>query len=213
MRSIDRNEQIVELTLKGLGWRDIADKFGISKTTVLRVRRDNKHVLGETEFYKRVKPKVPLKEFQTRVDALSEVEKAYLAGLVDGEGSVGLYRTNKSVLVRFNLVTNTDKNLINYVESLVGGEFTYWTDKDKWNRLRCCMVQIQHRELIRVLLSALVPYMVSKKGKAKLVLDFIDQRLEQNQHRITLEQWTMVDRFRKLNGGNGKKNIGVMEYV
>lgn len=166
-----------------------------------------------TEYYKRTEPKVPLTIFQARIDKLSETEKAYLAGLVDGEGSLGLYKTKKSVLTRFNLVTNTDTKLIKYVEDLVGTEFTYWAEKEKWNRQRCCMIQIQHRELMQIILVALLPYLVSKRGKAELVLAFIDERLGKKKHRITDEQWDLVERFRRLNGGNGKKLVGAREYV
>lgn len=51
-----------------------------------------------------------------------EVEKAYIAGIVDGEGTIGLWRHHKNEMHTPNVtVANNDLKLLQWIQSKVGG--------------------------------------------------------------------------------------------
>ena len=53
---------------------------------------------------------------------MTEVEKAYIAGIVDGEGSIGLWRHHKNETHTPNVtVANNDLTLLRWIQSKVGG--------------------------------------------------------------------------------------------
>ena len=105
------------------------------------------------------------------------IELAYIAGFVDGEGCIGIYKRNypnkPNWAPRYYtqvFIVNTDKNILKWIETFFVGTMH---KKKKYN--------IKHRQgfvfYIRgnetpLFLKAILPYLKIKKEQAKLVLDF-----------------------------------------
>lgn len=107
-----------------------------------------------------------------KINRLSPEHAAYLAGLVDGEGTVTLTRLHKHENRRLVVsISNNDASLLNFVEEIVGaGKIT--TKKIYSNRhARSFTYQVTSRQALD-LLRQLIPFLKTYKARrAKLVLD------------------------------------------
>ena len=118
---------------------------------------------------------------------IQDVEIAYFAGLIDGEGTITLERTGNRRMNGITglspkiIVANTDLAIIEvcktyfkrlgvkpHIKSQLAGKYNrgktmYW-------------VTIQGLSKCKKVLPKLIPYLVGKAGQARLLLDFIDHR-------------------------------------
>lgn len=113
---------------------------------------------------------------------MTEVEKAYLAGLVDGEGCISITSSStpnkKSCSFSVSLsVSNTDIELLNHIVAITGiGKITLSSRSRKSRELfpqwkpvylwRVFAVEM------RLLLPIILPYLVGKRQRAQLVTEF-----------------------------------------
>ena len=104
---------------------------------------------------------------------LTEAEKGYLAGIIDGEGCIRLARKKKkkiNVYVACVIVTNTNLELLQFLKDTTAIGIIYKYEKagkQNWNPChRWQIVTKQARELLEILL----PYLRLKKEVARLVL-------------------------------------------
>ena len=104
-----------------------------------------------------------------RIRELTKLEVAYLAGIIDGEGCIGLaWRTKKYVTPTLQ-VGNTNYDLIEWLVGITGSCYFVperrdkpnWKDRYLW---RCAGMQA--RELIRMT----YPFLIVKKRQARVVL-------------------------------------------
>lgn len=98
---------------------------------------------------------------------LSVAEAAYIAGIIDGEGTVG-FRGGRSVRVA---VINTDEELIAFLLSIGG---SVGVRAKIANRRQCFAWTIGSRGDVKWLLSQVEPYMIVKRQKALDALALID---------------------------------------
>lgn len=98
---------------------------------------------------------------------------AYLAGIVDGEGSISLTKNNSSSKFRsVNLsVANTDEGLINFLLSTFGGNIIKRTTRKEHHR-QAFVWQVRGDAAIR-LLSLILPYLQTevKRDRAELLVN------------------------------------------
>ena len=120
---------------------------------------------------------------------MSLEERAYVAGIVDGEGWIEFKRKNmrrntrpgkpvhKVLIIRME-VPQVDKRLIDYLMEVTGegnrDMKTYpnhptYQDQHRW---RAC-----HHGVYRVL-KQIFPYLIVKKEKAKLIIDHYDKKFK-----------------------------------
>jgi hypothetical protein len=99
----------------------------------------------------------------------SPFESAYLAGIIDGEGTIGIYKLNKQHHVRL-VITNTNSDLIQWVHQRVGGSVRP-TDKRVAHHKQGFQVVAYGREATPIL-QACWPYLVVKRAQAELALSF-----------------------------------------
>lgn len=108
---------------------------------------------------------------------LSEPQRAYLAGIIDGEGSISLVRSNARASARYIYpyvrVTNTDALLLEWLARLVGYGSRHYTDEHPRRKV------VHHvgwacNEAVAVLRLAL-PYLVIKRGRAELALHIFER--------------------------------------
>jgi hypothetical protein len=110
---------------------------------------------------------------------MDEQEKAYLAGIVDGEGSIFVGKTHKRLNTMVVNVSNTDPRLHVWLKIHAGGHVT--EDKRKYpNRRKIWLWQIGSNKAADML-EEILPYLVIKKDQAETAIAF--HRLKQNANR------------------------------
>src|SRR2546427_8215430 len=67
----------------------------------------------------------PMRAQYVPADPLTEVEIGYLAGIIDGEGTIGIYKGREPYSYRLALiVTNTHRPMLEWLRSRIGGSLT-----------------------------------------------------------------------------------------
>ncbi len=110
---------------------------------------------------------------------LSDTSAAYLAGLVDGEGSIGLFidkrperhSTYGAVIARLK-IGMCDEALIKWLQTHTdSGSVTSWSKHNpKWRRCWCISWHGRHAALI---INAIWPYLRLKRPQAKVLMQWI----------------------------------------
>lgn len=103
----------------------------------------------------------------------------YLAGILDGEGSIQIEIQSKNHVRKTNyysirlLVINTDKFLMDWLESNFGGKVT--ARKLIPNRRQCYKWNICSFKAAEILQECL-PFMIVKKREAQVLIDFMQTK-------------------------------------
>ena len=107
---------------------------------------------------------------------LTETEKAYIAGLFDGEGSIGYYQRGDGKFIPDMRITNTDFNLKQWLEKrLPFGSYKVYKRagrKVNWEW------EIRGKALIADVCHLILPFLVVKKPQVCLLLDLLDAEQE-----------------------------------
>lgn len=103
---------------------------------------------------------------------------AYLAGIIDGEGSIYIGNFSKNpktgtLHYQTNMeVTNTDENLIKWLIYTFGGRFNRYTFKQTpVNSRRPVFRWIASGELLTHLCHLLLPYLIIKKRQCEIMIE------------------------------------------
>lgn len=105
---------------------------------------------------------------------ISTQELAYLAGIIDGEGTISISTDNKptgySVFILRLTISNSNVDLINWCLDRVSFKIQeYNRGNPKWNTQYILTLQSQEaKELIKLV----YPYLVVKKAQAEAALEF-----------------------------------------
>lgn len=115
---------------------------------------------------------------------MKETEKAYLAGLWDGEGSITVWKTERSKgvpkIIPCITLTNTNEDMILYAERLlhsVGVKY-FKHSYDRKNAKRIHQLTCRNLESVKKFLESVTPYLVAKKKQAQMTLQFVSGRLD-----------------------------------
>ena len=103
---------------------------------------------------------------------LTEIEKAYLAGFIDGEGSIGIQQDSHARYGRICLrISNTNEMIIRYIRDLIGfGAVVFIKrQKDKWQDAYSYQVASYQ---CKIVLEQLLPYLKVKRELGELALEF-----------------------------------------
>ncbi|MCA1841303.1 MAG: hypothetical protein LC723_13435 [Actinobacteria bacterium] len=104
---------------------------------------------------------------------LTETDKAYLAGLFDGEGCVGYYNRGITKGVAYHSasvsICMTDLRPIQWVLDVVGYGAISFSEKPE-SRRKVCSWQLTNQKQIRELLAALRPYLKLKAEQVDVLL-------------------------------------------
>jgi len=107
---------------------------------------------------------------------MSEKAKyAYLAGIIDGEGCITIGAGKRETCTNYNAiicVQNTSKNLIDWIQSKIGGQ-VYLSKKETDKNKAAWMWRFTKKKDIELLLLAILPYLVVKREQAKILLNFV----------------------------------------
>lgn len=108
----------------------------------------------------------------------SELQYAFLAGIIEGEGCIyiGSHSSNKETGARYFTtaiqVTNTDKNLIDYLHNTFGGLQAPYTaaQTPKIKRKPVFVWKVTGEELTHIC-KRVLPYMIAKKNQIEVMLE------------------------------------------
>ncbi len=100
------------------------------------------------------------------MQSVADTDKAYLAGLVDGEGSVMLVRNRLAGIVPKVAIYNTKRSLLEWCVTVVG-EGSIQCQRKGGNRKDCFSAVWQHRQAVRILRWVL-PYLKIKREQADI---------------------------------------------
>ena len=104
------------------------------------------------------------------MNKLSKIDIAYMAGIVDGEGSITAYVTQRT---RIRLtVTNTSLELMKWMVSRFGGSF-YTKAKKEERNMQAYGWEVACKKAEKAL-RLLLPFLVIKKRQAELALQIQD---------------------------------------
>ncbi len=132
---------------------------------------------------------------------MREVEKAYLAGIIDGEGTVTLTKHHKNETPSPDVsVANNNLQLLKWIRSLVGGVIiskkkrkAHHNDSYAWS--------IRHDKAIQ-LLEQINQYLIVKKAQADLIIKkykSVTHRSGQYTPDMFEKKMRLVAKIRKLN--------------
>ena len=112
------------------------------------------------------------------VVSLSEVDKAYIAGIVDGEGGIDVRFTGKGARTPSGrvIVWNTYKPLIDWLTETIGAgrsSSRVRANAKVQGTKPCYMWEVNSRQNVLALLHQLLPYLKIKKEKAKTVSETV----------------------------------------
>ena len=99
---------------------------------------------------------------------LNEIEKSYIAGIIDGEGSVGVRKIVKSILPRVQ-VGNTNFKLIKFLNDKCGGSI--YSVKPKYKRWKSSWIWSLTGDKAIEFLIQIKSYLLLKKEQSDLVIN------------------------------------------
>lgn len=110
-----------------------------------------------------------------RVKILTPERAAYVAGIIDGEGSISLVRsfakrTKGRYVYPLVRVGNTDSLLIEWLKETVGGGSSHYTTQTN-ERCKVCRHIVWAANEAIDLLYAIYPYLVIKRDRARIVIE------------------------------------------
>jgi len=132
-------------------------------------------------------------------------EIAYLAGLIDGEGTITITRHKQYdrphwVCKTFVWVSNTDRKLIKLLKRRHGGSCGLkGKPRLKHHKANLYWRVMSHANIERIL-KACLPFLVIKKRQAKILLKFIASRNRNNKAQYSKQELSYQTEIRKLNG-------------
>lgn len=104
------------------------------------------------------------------MESLSKEEAAYIAGIFDGEGDLGL----KGGRWWDFGITNTNVELVQYLEAKIAGSSVTWSTGNGRHR-PCAGVRLHGNLKIRCLLLLLLPYLIVKRERSLAALQSIEE--------------------------------------
>lgn len=117
-------------------------------------------------------------------ETVKEVDLAWLGGIIDGEGCIGIHRmmshrTNATLSPRL-IIGNTNADLVSHVceilDSIPIAGYLKVIRKGKGIEKDCWILQVSRMDQIKKLLEFVRPYLYAKRSQLDLVLRFINIR-------------------------------------
>ena len=143
---------------------------------------------------------------------LAETDKAYLAGLIDGEGCVSIRKwKDKGKYFGYTLcldIANSNPKLVKWIVENFGGKIYSYKFKNPNHKIRHDW-RIYHQRAADILLTVL-PYLVIKKTQALLAIEFRDtfykgKTAESRADMVTLRERIIAQMHILNNKGNRQK--------
>jgi hypothetical protein len=103
----------------------------------------------------------------------NEIPWPYLAGLIDGEGSIQIYKHRGTYEYRLK-IGNTDLRLMQWLISNVGGKYYTETNRNKDKHKTLHQWRTTGINNTKKVLEEVVPFLVLKQEQAKILLKYFE---------------------------------------
>ena len=152
-------------------------------------------------------------QVQKLIFSLTKVEKAYLAGLLDGEGYISITLGRGSDGKQYyqpvvGILSSVHEDFVRKVEDILSKsdlKFYHITVKRgkpiyfKTQR-QLFQVTLKGQNRCRSFLSEIEPYLVLKKDIAQITIEWCESRIERRGHAYNHREIEIIKEVRKLNG-------------
>ena len=131
------------------------------------------------------------------------INKHYLAGFIDGEGCIGIYkhkdnRTEKGyTLHSVVIISNTNKSLLEEINRITNGELRK-RQKLRGNK-QIYVIHLQDIQGILNLMKLINPYLLIKKEQSKLMIEFCKSRIKNKNRKYTDREYEIAEIFTIIN--------------
>ena len=133
--------------------------------------------------------------------SLNEVEKAYIAGIVDGEGTIGLWRHHKNETASpMVTIANNSLDLLQWIQSKVGGNICSKKKRQAHHGDSYALSLKQDRAIC--FLNEIKSYLIIKKQQAELITGeykTVTHRAGKYTPEMLVKKEALVAKIRKLN--------------
>lgn len=141
---------------------------------------------------------------------IPELEKAYLAGLVDGDGTITANKyKNKRNRTGYGFqkdvaIISTHREFIERLHKMIGGDIQTFIYHDSRERKEGYKLGFCNQRSALSFLNAVSPYLILKKEQAETMKTLLESRLSARSEKgpsapISPQEWDLVDEIRRLN--------------
>lgn len=110
---------------------------------------------------------------------MTDAERGYLAGILDGEGSFGMSPLRRKQINVYVTVSNTDRRIVDFLQRCTGiGRVIQQPFRKSPNHRVQYIWNIGARNELRALLPLVIPLLVGKAEQAKTLLEYCERRAE-----------------------------------
>jgi hypothetical protein len=125
----------------------------------------------------------------TNIRNATSEDKAYLAGLFDGEGSVNIFKQSRSYMAYSAYfieisIGNTHEGVLNWVLEKFGGRVAHNSDHRTAGSRKVWRWRASSNEAYEILV-AMLPYLIVKKEQAQLAIEFRERQVKFSGHSST----------------------------
>ncbi len=138
-----------------------------------------------------------------KLDSLSSM--SYVAGILDGEGSVMLQRRGPRFVPGL-VLHNTDRKMLEYCQSLIGGTI-YLGHGDTKTRKTKWVLRVGSVEKVALVLTSLSPFLITKQRQAHLSLEFCLRRIGNGRKSYSIRDIETYNQIRTLNQRGPKETV------
>ncbi len=146
---------------------------------------------------------------------ITSVEKAYLAGYLDGDGTITIgltsnKRNRRGLGVHFEVALITKhKNFAIKLRKLIGGNLQSFIYHDSRGKKNGYKVAFGNQRSALAFLEQIEPFLILKQKQAQLLIAYLRQRLQDRQKGnsalISEQSWKIISEIRSLNHGNKER--------
>ena len=155
---------------------------------------------------------------------LSETEKAYLAGYLDGDGTINVGFSKKKGAIRgiiprveVSLMTK-HKDFALQLQQMIGGKVKTFIYEDSRAKKQGYRLVFTNQASVLAFLEAVEPYLLLKKKQAELAIRYLRKRLKARREKgnnapISDEDWSLLEEIRRLNRACWDNNLVAGQIV
>ena len=129
--------------------------------------------VGRMVRYGKETPKI--REFVKNLEKLTEIDWSYLAGLIDGDGTVSVYH-NKNSWTPTVKITNSDRATMDIISKMLKQKLYVYKKKSKARTLPLYTLQIFSLHRLIPFLKGITPFLKGKRKRAELLLELCQSR-------------------------------------
>lgn len=130
---------------------------------------------------------------------MKETDKAYLAGIIDGEGTISINREGNAYMPVLSVSSN-NVDVLHFIKSLVNGGSLCKKRKYKECHNQSYVYKLVYDKALK-LVEEVMPYLIIKKEHAKLLMSYKQSTVRNGRYSedVWAKKMALVNNIRKLN--------------